>query len=97
MNYSLFYNYKLIGDVLMIVFENETIPTSKEVLGDVVKIYANNKLIGVNIFNFSEIVKIKSNGLIPLPNNKLIDIINNVFENNSLEKLPYKKRTFPTS
>ena len=50
MNYSLFYNYKLIGDVLMIVFENETIPTSKEVVGDVVKIYANNKLIGVNIF-----------------------------------------------
>lgn len=93
MNYSLFYNYKLIGDVLMVVFENETIPTSKEVNGDVVKIYANNKLIGVNIFNFSEIVKIKSNGLIPLPNNKLIDIINNVFENNGLEKLPYKKES----
>ena len=47
MNYSLFYNYKLIGDVLMVVFENETIPTSKEVNGDVVKIYAN---INANFF-----------------------------------------------
>ena len=28
-----------------------------------------------------------------LPNNKLIDIINNVFENNGLEKLPYKKES----
>ena len=93
MNYSLFYNYKLIGDVLMIVFENETIPTSKIEEEDLVKIYSGEKLIGVNIFNFSEIVKIKSNGLIPLPNNKLIDIINNIFKNHNLETLPYKKES----
>jgi tRNA-binding protein len=90
MNYSLFYNYKLIGDILMVVFDNETIPTSKEVDGDVVKIYSGDKLIGVNIFNFSEVVKIKSHGLIPLPHNQLIDVINNIFKNHNLETLPYK-------
>lgn len=90
MNYSLFYNYKLMGDVLMIVFDNESIPTHKDVEDNVVKIYYNDKLIGINIFEFSEVVKIKSNGLITLPNTALIDIINDILKNHNIECLPYK-------
>ena len=30
MDYSLFYNYKLIGDILMIVFNNDEISTRSE-------------------------------------------------------------------
>lgn len=90
MNYSLFYNYKLIGDILMIVFDNSAIPTHKEVTDNVVRIYKDNDLIGINILDFSEIVKIKSHGLIPLPNKKLIDIINSILTNHNIDTLPYK-------
>ena len=93
MEYSLFYNYKLIGDVLMIVYDQEKIPTSKVEEDNVVKIYYNDTLIGVNIFNFSSIVKVKSKGLIPLPNNALIDVINTILEGHNIEKLPYKKES----
>ena len=93
MEYSLFYNYKLIGDVLMIVYDQEKIPTSKVEEDNVVKIYYNDTLIGVNIFNFSSIVKVKSKGLIPLPNDALIDVINTILEGHNIEKLPYKKES----
>lgn len=91
--YSLFYNYKLLGDILFIIYDNELIPTSKEVDYDVTKIYYQEKLIGINIFNFSKIIKIKANGLIPLPNNELIDVINSVLKNHNLESLPYKNES----
>lgn len=93
MNYSLFYNYKLMGDVLMIIFENDLIPTSKVEEDDFIKIYHGEKLIGVNIYNFSNIVKIKSKGLIPLPHPALIDVLNEEFEFHGLEKLPYKENS----
>ena len=43
MNYSLFYNYKLMGDVLMVIFENDLIPTSKVEEDDFIKIYHGEK------------------------------------------------------
>ena len=93
MNYSLFYNKEMFGDVLMIVFDNETIPTSKIINDDLVKIYNGNNLIGINIFNFSKYAKIKAEGLIPLPFEKLVDVINVILKENELEPLPYKEKS----
>lgn len=91
--YSLFYNLKLLGDILFIVFDNSSIPTNFIKDGNLVKIYNNNKLIGINIFEISNIIKIKSHGLIPLPNNKLIDVINAILNEHDIEKLEYKKES----
>ena len=93
MNYSLFYNFKLIGDVLMIVFNHDKRATRNAQNDDVVALYENDELIGINIFNFSNIVKIHSEGLIVLPPNQLIDAINAKIENVGLSKLPYKEQS----
>ncbi|MEG1222500.1 MAG: hypothetical protein RSD69_02245, partial [Bacilli bacterium] len=51
--YSLFYNKNVIGDVLLISFENESIPNRKEADNNIVRIYKDDRLIGINIFNIS--------------------------------------------
>ncbi|MEG0034011.1 MAG: DUF4479 domain-containing protein [Bacilli bacterium] len=91
--YSLFYNKNVIGDVLLISFENETIPNRKEVDNNIVRIYENDRLIGINIFNISSTVKIHADGLIPLPANQFIDVINSVLIQNKLEPLAYKEES----
>ena len=51
MNYSLFYNLKLIGDILLIILDEEIIPNRKEKMDeDVVFIYHDDNLVGINIF-----------------------------------------------
>ena len=89
MRYSLFYNYHVIGDILMIVFNHKAKPTRHTKVDDVVGIYDNDELIGINIFNFSNICKIKSEGLVLLPPNQLIDAINFKLLNAGFEKLDY--------
>ena len=86
-NYSIYYSYKTIGDVIIIVFDNEKIATSHTRKGPVEIIYYNDEVIGYNIFNIKEIMKIKSCGLIYLPSPTLIEVINNILENNGVEKL----------
>lgn len=90
MNYSLFYNLKLIGDILLVIFDEEVIPNRSEKKDDdLVFIYHDNDLIGINIFNFSKLIKLKSSGLIPLPNNEFIDVLNSRLKKYEI-KLPYK-------
>ena len=91
MEYSLFYNKEKIGDVLMIVFNEEAIPTKIVKEDNLVKIYKMNDLIGINIFNILDSIKIHANGLIPLPVNQLIDVINEMLVKHNLEPLPYKR------
>lgn len=93
MNYSLFYNLKLIGDILLIILDEEIIPNRKEKMDeDVVFIYHDDNLVGINIFNFSKLIKIKSTGLIPLPNDQFIDVINSRLKKFNFI-LPYKKES----
>ena len=93
MNYSLFYNLKLIGDILLIILDEEIIPNRKEKMEeDVVFIYHDDNLVGINIFNFSKLIKIKSTGLIPLPNDQFIDVINSRLKKFNFI-LPYKKES----
>lgn len=91
--YSLFYNYKLLGDILFIIFDNEKIPNNVVKEDNVTKIYYQDNLIGVNIFNFSKIIKIKANGLIPLPNKELINVINSILSQHNIDNLPYKEES----
>lgn len=93
MNYSLFYNLKLIGDILLIILDEEIIPNRKEKMDeDVVFIYHDDNLVGINIFNFSKLIKVKSTGLIPLPNDQFIDVINSRLKKFNFI-LPYKKES----
>ncbi len=88
--YALFYNYKTIGDVLLIVFKPLEIPDEVNKLDDVVVLKKNNEIIGINIFNISKIMKIKANGYLPIVDEKVLSVINHILENHgikSLEKL----------
>ena len=85
--YSIFYSYKGIGDVLIVIFNNESKPTHHERKGQVEVIYHEQEVIGYNIFDISKIIKIKTSGLIYLPSKELISIINALLRNNGLEEL----------
>ena len=43
--YSMFYNYHIIGDILMIVFNHKEKPTHHTKNGDVVGVYHNDEII----------------------------------------------------
>ena len=87
-DYGLYYSYKGIGDVLIVIFKNEAV-TRSETKGRVVIIYHNEEIIGYNIFNVKDIVKIKSEGMIYLPSPTLIDVINTILINEGVEPLDY--------
>ena len=86
-NYSLFYSYKNIGDVLIIIFNNELKATHDEKRGNVTVIYHDDEIIGYNIFNIKEIIKIRSEGKIFLPSSALISVINSILKNAKLPVL----------
>ena len=52
MKATLFYNYQLIGDVLLVNLDSELLPTRSETKDDVTLVYSNDKLVGINIFIF---------------------------------------------
>jgi tRNA-binding protein len=87
--YSLFYSYKVIGDVLLVVFNEKAMPTSFIQKSDITVIYHNSEIIGYNIFNISKIVKIKTKGLIYYPSDVFIDIINSILRNQQLDILAH--------
>ena len=93
MKATYFYNRKLIGDVLLIVIDNEAQATHIETRDDICVIYNNDKVIGINVFNISEVVKFKNEGRIVLPSDTVIDIINARLEAFNIEKLDYVTET----
>ena len=93
MKATLFYNYQLIGDVLLVNLDSELLPTRSETKDDVTLVYSNDKLVGINIFNFSENIKFKTQGRIVLPPDTLIDIINDKCAKFNIEKIDYVKES----
>ena len=93
MKATYFYNRKLIGDVLLMVIDNEAQATHIETRDDICVIYNNDKVIGINVFNISEVVKFKNEGRIVLPSDTVIDIINARLEAFNIEKLDYVTET----
>lgn len=93
MNYGIYYNYKTIGDVLLIVFESNVNPDKVVKRDDLTVLYKDGKIIGINLFNISEIIKIKMNGLIPIINDRLLQVINNILANHDFPILEAKKES----
>lgn len=92
-NYSLYYSYKAIGDVLIIDFDNQAFISSHHRVGEVEVIYDEERLIGYNIFNVSKIMKIKTSGMIFFPSPLFIDVINSILSNANLENLSPKSHS----
>lgn len=80
-NYSMYYSYKGIGDVLIVIFDNAKKATNHVRKGRVEVIYHDDEIIGYNIFDVKEIVKIKSEGKIYLPSPQLIMVVNTILKN----------------
>lgn len=81
MKYSMYYSYKGIGDVLVIVFDEKALPTRSEQKDRITIIYHDDEIIGYNIFGTKDVIKIKSEGKIYLPSRILIDVVNSMLKN----------------
>ena len=93
MKSALFYNYHLIGDVLLVDINNTLTPNHHETKDDVTVIYSNDTVVGINIFNISKIIKFKTEGRIVLPPDSLIDLINDKCAEFGIEKIDYVRET----
>jgi tRNA-binding protein len=93
MKANLFYNKKVIGDVLLVIIDQEAIATRHQRKDDVCVIYHDDQVIGINIYDISEIVKFKNEGRILLPSDSLIDIINNKIASFNIGKIDYVRET----
>lgn len=83
-NYCLYYIPKGgegLNDVLMIFFGGNTNIEERKLDGEVISFLAKGEVIGFAILNFSNHAKIKINGMIFLPNEYLVSIINSVLTN----------------
>ena len=87
--YAMFYRYVKGHDALIVVFNYGNKATKYVRKKDWGSAYCNDTPISYNFFNISKIVKIRANGMIYLPSDVLIDLLNSLLGNN--EKLDYKK------
>ena len=96
-NYCLYYipksNSKEVNDMLMIFFGENALVNKREISNDLILLKNNDKVIGYVIPSFSNYCKIKINGTIYLPNEQLIDLINDILLNHDLDTLKYKNES----
>lgn len=90
-NYSLFYEYSKQEDSLFIFLDELNSPFYEERKGNVSSLTRDSKFIGYRIYNIKNIVKIKRSGMIFLPNDILIEIINSFLKDQNLELLEKKE------
>lgn len=91
LNYGM-YNHHELDNTLLLVF-SEVKSNRYENLGEVDVLYFDDEIVGYRIKNFIRYAKIKYSGIIYLPINPIIDIINSILEKYHLEKLAYKKNS----
>lgn len=87
--YSIYYSYKTIGDVLLIVINDQDVDKI-DCFDNLVVLRSKNEVVGYNIFNFSKIIKIHSHGRIFQPPMLMIDIVNNILKKYDLPLLGYE-------
>ncbi len=96
-NYCLYYvpknSEKDVGDMLMIFFGENKIVNKRELKNNLIYLKNNDEVIGYVIVAFSNYCKIKINGTIYLPNEQLIDLINDILKNHELDSLAYKSHS----
>lgn len=88
-NYAMFYRYVKGHDVLVVVFNYGNKATRYERNKDLGVAYSGDTPIAYNFFNISKIVKIRVQGMIYLPSDVLIDILNSLLGKH--ENIDYKK------
>lgn len=86
------YNHHEYNDTLLVLFSDEEV-TRCEDLGDVELTYSNDRLTGYRIKKFIRYAKIRYSGLIFLPADPLIDVINTILKRYRLENLAYKSHS----
>ena len=89
-NYGIYNNHEL-DNTLLILFSDSKNTTSKKISEEMEILYFNDEIIGYRISNFIRYAKIKYSGIIFLPADPLIDVINSVLDKYDLETLSYKQ------
>ena len=89
-NYGIFNNHELDNTLLVKLFDDE-VTSVKKLSEEMELLYHEDKLVSYRIKNFIRYAKIKYSGIIFLPNNPLIDVINSILSKYDLELLDYKK------
>jgi len=87
-NYGMFNHHELDNE-LSLLFSDKDITSVKDINGIIV-CYNDCNIVGYKIPNFIRYAKIKYSGIIFLPINILIDVINSLLKNADLETLSYK-------
>ena len=87
-NYGI-YNHHEYNDTLLILF-SDALADRTESTGEVDVLYSEDKVVGYRIKKFIRYAKIKYSGIIFLPANPLIDVINTILRKYHLETLDYK-------
>ena len=83
------FNYHEDNNELVILF-NEGRNKKEKINDEISLLKKDDQVVGYAINNFIKYAKIKYSGIIFLPNNALIDVINSILKNNNLETLSYK-------
>ena len=85
-NYGIFYSYKTARNILTIRFNDLKI--NKDIRkGNVFCFYHDDVLVSYVIDGIDKVMKIHAEGLIPAPNNMMIDLVNVFLKKEKLEQL----------
>ena len=91
-NYGI-YNHHELDNTLLVLFSDAPVTSKKELSNEMEVLYNGDEVVGYRISNFIRYAKIKYSGIIFLPANPLIDVINSVLNKYKLETLEYKNQS----
>ena len=91
-NYG-FYNNHELDNTLLIELSDDEVTSTQETSKGVEVLYHNDEICGYRIRNFIRFAKIKYSGIIFLPADPLIDVVNSILTDNGLNRLEYKEES----
>ena len=91
-NYG-FYNNHELDNTLLIELSDDEVTSTQETSKGVGVLYHNDEICGYRIRNFIRFAKIKYSGIIFLPADPLIDVVNSILTDNGLNRLEYKEES----
>lgn len=91
-NYGIYYSFSKEKESLLILFSLEDVTYQKS-LGRVIVSYHDIDVVSYRIKDINKIIKIHADGLIPMLNDELLSIINNVLIKDGLTPLKNKKHS----
>lgn len=89
-NHYGFYNNHELDNTVLILFSDIKSNKEEKLDDSITLLYKDSELVGYKLSNFIRYAKIKYSGIIFLPANPLIDIVNAICEKHHLEKLGYR-------